>query len=332
MRKKTKLSADIKNSRFLYKKQKTKSLSFLEVLKEYQIGKLKKYQFISEMHEKYNVFFDFQKILKIRGVSSLLIEEDHITIALKKDNIKFTVDNACRSALFELLNFGAYESNEMQMIKNLLEEQDTFFDIGAHLGWYSINLAKHYKNAKFYAFEPVPNTYSLLKRNISINRLENILSFNFGLSNEQRITKFFYSETGSAVASERDIFDVQTLDRVTCELKTLDNFVETEKIRKIDFIKCDVEGSEFLVINGGEKSIQKFLPILFIEQVEDWCNKFNYTTSELTSFLFSMGYKMFEITGQNLCQLQKIDTNNIDNFNFLFLHEKKHESFINKYI
>lgn len=329
MKKQTKLSAEIQSSSCLYKKKENKSFS--DLLDAYQKGILDKYNFIMEMQKKYTIFFEFQKMLRERNIASLTIEQDFITIHLNENDVKFVVDNACRSALFELLNFGSYEHDEMRMIKNLLGDKDTFFDIGSHLGWYSVTLAKHQKNAKFYAFEPIANTYALLKRNVSINGLDNVLAFNFGLSNQQRLAEFYYSEIGSAVASEKDIFDVETLDTVSCDLKRLDDFVESEKIQGIDFIKCDVEGSEFLVIKGGEKSIRHFLPMLFLELVEDWCNKFDYTISDVTSLLFSIGYKMFEIKGDRLEPLYSISPDKIDNFNFLFLHEKKHKNLINIY-
>jgi FkbM family methyltransferase len=205
-------------------------------------------------------------------------------------------------------------------------------DVGSHLGWYSIILANYYKDAQFYAFEPVTNTYTLLKKNISINKLTNIQAFNFGFSDKERLAKFYYSEIGSAVASERDIFNIQTLDTIECDLKKLDDFVTSEKIKKIDFIKCDVEGAEFLVIKGGENSIKEFLPILFLELVEDWCNKFGYTISDVLSFLSTLGYKMFEIKGEFLYPIHKIRPDKIDNFNYLFLNENKHKLFINKYM
>jgi FkbM family methyltransferase len=330
MKKQTKVSAEIQSSRCLYEEQKNQSLS--DFSHAYRNGKLDKYQYIFEMHKKYATLFEMQEILNTRGIDSLSIEPSFVKIKLKESNLEFAVDRSCRSALFELLNFGSYEHDEMQMIKSLLGEHDVMFDIGSHLGWYSIILANHYRNARFYAFEPIPNTYALLTKNIAINKLDNVFPFNFGFSDNARTVEFYYSEIGSAVASEKDIFNMQTLDTVKCNLQKLDQFVVRSGIKRIDFIKCDVEGAEFLVIKGAEISIMKFLPILFLELVEDWCNKFNYTILDITSFLFGMGYEMFEVKGGFLHQLLKVDEDKIDNFNFLFLHKTKHEGLIIKHL
>jgi FkbM family methyltransferase len=325
----TKLSNEIKKSKILYTTQKNKSLSEISI--DYQNGEMNKYDFIKEMNEKYSVFFEVQKLLNERNIESMSIDCESLIVRLKENNLQFAVDKSCRSAIFELLNFGSYEFDEMQMIKNLLCEQSIIFDVGAHLGWYSISLAKQYKNSIFYAFEPMPNTFSFLKKNIALNGTQNVYPLNFGLTDQPRVTQFYYSEVGSAVASERDIFDINTLKTIECTLKTIDDFVASEKINKIDFIKCDVEGAEFLVIKGGNHSIRKFLPILFLELVEDWCNKFNYSISDVLKLLKSIGYNMFEIRGNFLYQVNKITSDKIDNFNFIFLHTDKHRVIIDRH-
>lgn len=329
MKKKSKLSKEIQSSRCLYENNETETL--LGLITDYQNGKFDKYQFILKMHLKYNVLFELQSLISQRPIHSLLIEADSVIITLEKNNLRFALDASCRSALFELLNFGSYEYEELQMTKNLLSDHDVFFDVGSHLGWYSIILAKDYQNNQFYAFEPVLNTYNLFKKNIDLNNLSNIRPYNFGFSNEERTADIFYSEKGSAIASEKDIFDMKSLNTVECRLRKIDDFVSEEKIEKIDFIKCDVEGAEFLVIKGGASSIKEFLPILFLELVENWCNKFNYSIADVTNFLFPLGYKIFQIKGSLLHPVLKIDLNEIGNFNYLFLHKNKHIHFIRKY-
>lgn len=330
MKTQTKLSVEIEKSKCLYKNEKIKGL--LDFLTDYQNGSINKYEFILESQKKYSVLFEIQKMLSDRNIACVSIEPNGITFKLKYKDIQFSIDKSCRSALFELLNFGSYENDELEMFNKIINNNYVLLDIGSHLGWYSIHLAKQFKRAKIYAFEPVLSTYSLLEKNISMNQLENIYPFNFGFSDNQRLTRFFYSEIGSAVASERDIFQMQTLETVECNLKKLDDFVVEKELIAIDFIKLDVEGAEFLVIQGGQIAIKKFLPILFLEIVENWCNNFNYSSSELIDFLVCLGYKMFEIKSGFIQSADTICSDKIDNFNYLFLHQEKHQDIIKEHL
>ncbi|CAM0116894.1 FkbM family methyltransferase [Rhabdochlamydiaceae symbiont of Dictyostelium giganteum] len=329
MKKSNKLSEEIQKSQILYRERENKSL--FNIIEEFSQGELDKYEYILEMHDKYSTLFELKKLIKKCNIKSISIDSDFVKFHLDGSNLTLIADNACRSALFESLNFGSYEQEEMQMIENLIGEKDVIFDIGAHLGWYSIQLAYLRKHATIYGFEPVAATYHLFKKNIELNELTNINYFNFGFSDKEKMTNFYYSEAGSAIASEQDIFEVNTLGTVECYLKRLDDFVLDKKISQIDFIKCDVEGAEFLVLKGGQNSIKKFSPILFLELVENWCNMFSYTIQELIVFLFDLGYKMFEIQKGHLKELNAISTESIDNFNYLFLHGKKHEHLISKF-
>lgn len=325
----SKLATEIYNSRCIY--NSTPNETLFEIINKFKNGDLDVYHFILEMQKKYSILFDLKKLLNQRSLASILIEPNSVKICLKENGLQFSIDSSSRSALFEILNFGSYEKDEMQMIQNFLGSHDIFFDVGSHVGWYSINLAKQNKNAKFYAFEPIVDTYNLLNENILNNQLGNVESFNFGFSDKKRVADFYFSEIGSPVASEKDIFDIHTLNTVKCRLEKIDTFIKKRNLTKIDFIKCDVEGSEYLVIKGGENSIRKFLPILFLELVEDWCNKFNYTTFDLINFLYSIGYKMFEIKGKALYSIDNISADKIDNFNYLFLHKNKHGHFIDAF-
>ena len=62
-------------------------------------------------------------------------------------------------------------------------------DIGANNGIYSIYYAKKYKNSKIFSFEPVKKNYILLKKNIHLNKIKNIKTYNFGFFNKNKTAK-----------------------------------------------------------------------------------------------------------------------------------------------
>lgn len=95
-----------------------------------------------------------------------------------------------------------------------------------------------------------------------------------------------------------------------------------------DFIKCDVEGAELLVLKGGEETLKSKKPVIFIELLRKWAQKFNYHPNEVIKFLKNLGYKCFIISNNNLIEVLEI-TETIQETNFIFLHEEKHKVIIN---
>ena len=77
------------------------------------------------------------------------------------------------------------------MLQNLVSDGDVILDVGANMGWYSINLALTHRSAKIHAFEPIPTTYHWLGKNVEINGLSNVEIHNFGLSNKVGTFDFF---------------------------------------------------------------------------------------------------------------------------------------------
>ena len=326
-----KLSLEIDKSKCLYLERDQDRDSLLNIIAKYCNGSIHKYEYILEMYKKYNVFFEVQSLLNKKNVSSIEVTPNEVIATLKNNGIKFSIDASCRSAIFEILNFDTYESEELQIIMNLLEDNDFFFDIGAHVGWYSVNLANQKKQMQVFSFEPIPSTYALLLKNIAHNKLNNMQAFNFGFSDKSKTADLFYSEVGSAIASEKDIFEVNPSKKVQCQLKTLDEFVKEHPIHRLDFIKCDVEGAEFLVLKGADRAICKFLPMVFLEIVENWCNKFGYNAKTIIQYMSDKGYQMFEMKGETLSEIKSMDVDCISNFNYLFLHKEKHSEKIARY-
>ena len=141
-----------------------------------------------------------------------------------------------------------YEAKIKSLIKEKLKEgYHYFFDIGACIGEHSINAAKH--GAKVYAFDPVPQNFKVLCKNIELNQLEDsITAFNFGLGEKEYLAFFEYNPVNTGMSkrvnhSTEISAEVKTLNRVFNELN-LDEDVSVT-------LKIDVEGMEADVIEGA---------------------------------------------------------------------------------
>ena len=79
---------------------------------------------------------------------------------------------------------GLYEFEDSIFLLHYVTADDVFFDIGANLGHYSLIMSGS-KKCTSYAFEPVPETYQQLEKQVKINHLENLISLhNLGFSDQ----------------------------------------------------------------------------------------------------------------------------------------------------
>ncbi len=123
---------------------------------------------------------------------------------------------------------------------------------------------------------------------------------------------------------------VETIQKISCRVKKLDDFVSANNL-KVDFIKCDVEGAELFVFQGGIKTIEVNKPIIFTEMLRKWSMHFNYHPNDIIKLLNDLGYRCFTAKGEYLVEFFKMDENTVET-NFFFLHSIKHIAKVNQLI
>jgi FkbM family methyltransferase len=300
-------------------------MNFDKLKKDYSHSKLNKEEYIKEMHDMHQILFEYSQFLMDTDIKKITITDKNVIMTSRESEIKILCDpDDQRIIPIEILNFGAYEKEEMDMILNLIEKNSYFYDIGANIGWYSINIAKKMKNVKVFAFEPIPKTFGYLEKNTALNDIKNINLFNFGFSDEENEFIFYYYPEGSGNASLVNLSGLDEVEEVLCKVKKLDNFVENGPV---DFIKCDVEGAELFVLKGGLETIKKFKPIIFVELLRKWAAKFGYHPQDVVLLLRNLGYSCYIINREKLVEISQIDEQTVQT-NFLFLNQKDHKDII----
>ena len=299
---------------------------------KFESGEITKNEYIDVMYKYHTLLFDYIDLLSQSDIDLITIDKNRIICRFKKTGIKFVCTKGDkRLAPIDSLNFGKYESQELEMSLNLINKDDVIFDIGANFGWYSMNIAQKYPDCKLYAFEPIAKTYNYLNENIKLNNFENVRLSNIGLSNEEGSFTFYYDDTLSVNASLSNVSDNKNIKNVECSVSTIDSFIDKQKIKKIDFIKCDVEGAEFLVFKGGFETIKRDKPIIFSEMLRKWSAKFNYHPNDIITYFNNFGYNCFVLRKNGLLNFTKVDENTVDT-NYFFLHKEKHQAQIQQFI
>lgn len=161
-----------------------------------------------------------------------------------------------------------YERKVKKFILKHINEYDTFLDVGACIGDYSIWLAK--QGYKCLTFEPVPANFQVLQQNIALNDLtENIHSFPLGLGSQQEEVHFEVrnhnkgasrairnGESNATPGSKQNSAQILPLDSLTSKvpLETKDRVL----------IKLDVEGMESEALKGAAHFIQNCTQLMII--------------------------------------------------------------------
>jgi FkbM family methyltransferase len=290
----------------------------------FERGDIDKPTFIRQMYESHHAaLFDYANFLARTNVKRIEIEDGRVVMVSRDRGVRIEcAQGDFRIAPLETLNFQDYEKQDAQMMEELLLDGQTFFDIGANIGWYSINLALSRRTASFHAFEPLPLTFAQLKRNVALNAVRNVEIHNFGFSESSATLEFFYYPEGSGNASARNLTQRTDVQKVACEVRKLDDHVRATR-QRVDFIKCDVEGAELLVFKGAVDTISRDRPVIFSEILRKWSAKFDYDPNEIFTLLRSLGYAAFTSDGRHLKPFGTM-TNDTTDTNFFFLHTEKH--------
>lgn len=295
-------------------------------------GKITKPEFIQGMYQDHHTkLFDYANYLKQTNIASIEITDDVVVMISRDKGVKMICPlGDYRVAPIEALNFLDYETTDSAMIMRLVSPNDCVIDIGANMGWYSINIAKTYPQSKVHAFEPIPKTYSFLEQNIKLNQLTNVASHPFGLSNERKDLTFYFYPEGSGNASSANLSERTDAELVTCHVELLDDFVRANKLH-VDFIKCDVEGAELFAFQGATETLQRDKPIVFTEMLRKWAAKFDYHPNEIIELFTSLGYRCFYADGSTLTELAEMTDDTVET-NFFFLHSEKHADLISELV
>lgn len=154
-----------------------------------------------------------------------------------------------------------HERSFQRFCRTYLPSDCIAIDVGANIGVTGLIMSEYFNSGKIYALEPGAKTYRALERNLERNAVKNVIPFNLAISNKTHMVSFADNSAYGRIAEEGAIGD----NLNTVQATTLDDFVESQKLSRIDFIKVDIEGFEPDFFEGAKKTIEKFAPIIYFE-------------------------------------------------------------------
>ncbi len=291
----------------------------LKLKAEYTSGNLEKRDYMEKMYDYHKHLFEYRELLKQSLAKNVTITEDNVIVEMQDTGIKLCCVKEDREIIpLAELNFGKYEEKLWDKTFSLLPPPETVFDIGANIGYFSLYFSSKFPKTKIYAFEPIPNTFKHLNKNLEINNSKNITPLNIGLSDTKKTVEMFYNPEACGSSSLENLLENKSTYKVETQFNTLDDFVKENNIDNIDFIKCDVEGAEKFVYEGGLKTIEKFHPIIYSEMLRKWSAKFSYHPNDIIKIMKEFNYSCYAISDTTFDKITEVTDDTVET-NFIFM-------------
>lgn len=228
------------------------------------------------------------------------LNKERVFYSNEKIKLKLTPQEA---SLLGLIFFGSINPQETKLIKDKLKSGDIFIDVGAYIdGWHSLVAAKRVGNqGKVYTFEPHPIYYQRLSQNVKLNKFKNIKLEQVAVSNKIGLKTFYVAENLSSFYRKHIVGYNNKQKPIKVKTTTLDHYIQTNKIDKINLVKVDVECAEMEVLKGARKLLsRKNAPDLLIEVVDTYLKIAGSSEKEVLQFLRSFGYKAYTLEPSGL--------------------------------
>lgn len=198
-----------------------------------------------------------------------------------------------------LLIHGLLDKYETELFKKMITEGMVVVDIGANIGYYTLIAAKLVgESGIVYAFEPEPNNYELLCKNIEVNGYTNVVPVRKAVSNKQGKAKLWVRKSGSSDPSDPSLSKDNLLEGasfVEVETISLDEFFANTKNSKVDVMQIDAQGAEGLIVNGTEKILQSNSLKILMEFMPKGLRNLGTDPLEMLSKLQEYGFKIKRI-------------------------------------
>jgi len=208
-----------------------------------------------------------------------------------------------------------YETSVTKYLEENLKPDSCFFDIGAHIGYYTCIAAKILDKGEVHSFEVDQNCQEYLAKNIQINDLDNVKVNYVAVSDKN---------TGESIPAIKDpnnkinIF-VHDFKEKQVKSTTIDDYISLNNVQP-NFIKIDVEAAECLVLRGMSKTLQAKPLTLLIEVHNKSLKRLGFSSSEILDLLRSHDFKIYKLKhfrNNNVEKVEVLDSLDPENDEFI---------------
>lgn len=225
-----------------------------------------------------------------------------------------------------------YEGETSNFFGSILQPGDTFIDIGAHVGYFSMLAAQLVgPTGAVFSFEPEPGNFAHILEHIEANGVTNVRPLHMAVGAAPSVADFFVNadndgghalwEVGRHPFNERSRQAPQTRKVF---VTSLDHLFEGRDMRGLKAIKMDAEGAEFAILVGARDLLRRHrIPFIVAEINRFGLESMGASERHVRGFMHELGYETYLFQpGQSFIQRLQPDETPETNFvfNVLFRH------------
>lgn len=184
------------------------------------------------------------------------------------------------------------DKGKEKFLKKYIKEGDIVLDLGANIGYFTCMFAQRVgKNGKVFAFEPEEYNFGILEKNIKENNFVNTILEKKAVSNKKGIVKMYLSES----TVDHRIYDsFEDKEHVNVETIILDEYFKNNE--EINFVKSNIQGSDFAAIMGMTKIIDRSKNLKIMTEFDPgMISGFGMEPSEFIDFLIGKKFKIYDM-------------------------------------
>jgi len=196
-----------------------------------------------------------------------------------------------------ILSTGTYEDEIGKLIKISLKEGENALDIGGNIGLQSLRMSACVgANGKVYSFEPLQHIQEKFKKNMALNKVNNVTLFEVALSDQrdEMIYKLDKNTWNQGAFSLKD--QTTGTDSQKIVIKIADELPEIQQLESLALIKIDVEGFEYNVLRGLKETLKKHHPRIIFEYDSNYWIRTGQNIDSCFDFLTELGYHVYQIS------------------------------------
>jgi FkbM family methyltransferase len=206
---------------------------------------------------------------------------------------------------------------ELFYLEKIIKPGFVCIDIGANMGYYSTFLSRLAgAQGKVYSVEPIPLFVDLLRLNLKSTGVKNVEVLPYALGESNKVVKMGTPAVNGLIhhgmTKVASLSDEKYAQEYAVEMKVPDELFAN--LKRLDFIKCDIEGYEYFVFSNMVKTINRFFPLIQTE-LNDAEGRWKVIT-----LLASSGYSAHRLVNNTLLLLSETEINTHPS-DFYFLHK-----------
>lgn len=229
---------------------------------------------------------------------------------------------------------GAWSEPELDLIGDALWPGETAIDVGAHFGLWSYHLSRRVGPAgRVFAFEPVPQTYAILRQTLRWLRCSNVVSHPFAVGAETDFIQMRVPRQGNGtpasgqacLASRHDARpgrEIHVRSDIADTIEQAQTTLACHDDELVPFLKIDIEGAELGAFHGAASLLRASHPTIVCEINPWFLAGFQYTAHDVVAFLADFDYTLYRYVASQLVQW---DTDRIEEANYVFVHPSRLE-------